>query len=236
MFLGEPSAARLPGAAAHAAPSRGRRRAGSSSPAGCARSDHDGPGFRFDNEGPRHKIWLEPFRLASRPVTCGEYLEFIADGGYRRPEFWLSEGWACVQQQDWQAPLYWRCEDGEWRIFTLAGERRVEPSEPVCHVSFYEADAFARWAGRRLPTEAEWEIAAPRCDRSPAISPTAATLHPVPMHAAAGGRAAADDRRCLGVDRQPLCRLSALSTGAGAIGEYNGKFMWNQMVLRGGAR
>ncbi len=127
---------------------------------GLCEIGHDGGGFAFDNEGPRHKVWLEPYRLASHPVTCGEYLDFISDGGYRRPEFWLSEGWACVQQQGWQAPLYWRGEDGEWRIFTLAGERRVEPAEPVCHVSFYEADAFARWAGRRLPTEAEWENAA----------------------------------------------------------------------------
>ena len=127
---------------------------------GLCEIGHDGRGFAFDNEGPRHKVWLEPYRLASHPVTCGEYLDFIADDGYRRPEFWLSEGWACVQQQGWQAPLYWRVEDGEWRIFTLAGERRVEPAEPVCHVSFYEADAFARWAGRRLPTEAEWENAA----------------------------------------------------------------------------
>jgi formylglycine-generating enzyme required for sulfatase activity len=112
-------------------------------------------------------------RLASHPVSCGEYLEFIADGGYRRAEFWLSEGWAIVQREGWQAPPYWRSEDNEWRIFTLAGERRIEPAEPVCHVSFYEADAFARWAGRRLPTEAAWEVASRV--RSPAISPTAVT-------------------------------------------------------------
>ncbi len=118
------------------------------------------PGFAFDNEGPRHKVWLDPFRLGSHPVSCGEYRDFIADGGYRRPEFWLSDGWAIVQQQGWQAPLYWRQVDGEWRLFTLSGERPIEPAEPVCHVSFYEADAFARWAEKRLPTEAEWEVAA----------------------------------------------------------------------------
>src|SRR5205807_3562796 len=98
---------------------------------------HHGQGFAFDNEGPRHKVWLEPFRLASHPVSCGEWLDFIADGGYRRADLWLSDGWATVQSQGWQAPLYWRQDDGEWRLFTLSGERRIDSSEPVCHVSFY---------------------------------------------------------------------------------------------------
>jgi len=121
---------------------------------------HHGNGFAFDNETPRHRVWLDSFRLASRPVTCGDYLAFIEAGGYRRPEFWLSDGWATVSNEGWEAPLYWRVDDGDWSIFTLSGKRRLDLAEPVCHVSFYEADAFAKWAGKRLPTEAEWEFAA----------------------------------------------------------------------------
>src|SRR5205823_4777663 len=121
---------------------------------------HLGSAFAFDNESPRHKVWLEPFRLAARPVSCGEYLSFIEDGGYKRPEFWLSDGWATVCQQGWEGPLYWQCQEGEWSIFTLSGRYRLNPGEPLCHISFFEADAFAKWAGKRLPSEAEWEIAA----------------------------------------------------------------------------
>src|SRR6185312_1858087 len=134
---------------------------------GLVEIGHDGSGFAFDNEGPRHRVWLEPFQLASRLTTCGEYLAFIQDGGYRRPEFWLSEGWATVRSEGWQAPLYWREDDpnsekrgGGFSLFTLHGERPLDAAEPVGHLSFYEADAFARWSGRRLPTEAEWETAA----------------------------------------------------------------------------
>ena len=194
---------------------------------------HAGPGFAFDNEGPRHKVWLEPFRIASQPVSCGEYLDFMGDGGYRRPEFWLSDGWACVQQQGWEAPLYWRCDDGEWRIFTLSGERPVEPAEPVCHVSFYEADAFARWAGKRLPTEAEWEIAA----RDVALTGNLADnghLHPCPETSDAAGL-----RQMIGDvwewTASPYIAYPRFRPASGAVGEYNGKFMSNQMVLRGGA-
>src|SRR5438477_3215357 len=129
-------------------------------PGGLNQIGHAGAGFAFDNEGPRHKVWLEPFRLATRPVTCGDYLGFIEAGGYQRPEFWLSDGWATVRGQNWQAPLYWLRDDEEWSVFTLSGRRRLNPAEPVCHLRFYEADAFARWAGKRLPTEAEWETAA----------------------------------------------------------------------------
>jgi ergothioneine biosynthesis protein EgtB len=201
---------------------------------GLVETGHAGPGFAFDNEGPRHKVWLDPFRLATRPVSCGEYIEFIEAGGYSRPEFWLSEGWTSVQQQDWQAPLYWRCADGEWRIFTLSGERRIEPAEPVCHVSFFEADAFARWAGHRLPTEAEWEVAAAG---APLAGNLADSGHFHPCADAAGGDA--ELRQMVGDvwewTASPYVAYPRFRPVVGAIGEYNGKFMSSQMVLRGGA-
>ncbi|WP_421999029.1 ergothioneine biosynthesis protein EgtB [Reyranella sp.] len=170
---------------------------------------HDRPGFAFDNEGPRHKVWLDPFALASRPTTCGEYLAFIEDGGYRRPEFWLSAGWDCVQQRGWQAPLYWERDAEAWRVFTLSGLQPVDVDAPVCHVSGFEAAAFAKWAGKRLPREAEWEVAAPALEQTGVVWEWTAS---------------------------PYVAYPGFREPAGAIGEYNGKFMANQMVLRGGCR
>ncbi len=129
---------------------------------GLLECGHNGDGFCYDNELPRHRIWLEPFSLAMRLITCGEFAEFMADGGYQKPELWLSAGWNAVKTNGWRAPLYWTSEGGNWSVFTLRGQSPLEELEaaPVSHISFYEADAYARWAGRRLPTEFEWEIAA----------------------------------------------------------------------------
>ena len=210
---------------------------------GLAEIGHDGSGFAFDNEGPRHRVWLEPFQLASRLSTCGEYQAFIADDGYRRPEFWLSEGWATLRREGWQAPLYWReGADGGFRLFTLHGERPLDPAEPVGHLSFYEADAFARWSGRRLPTEAEWEIALAKAgDLSSAKAGDAANAVSSLSGQAFHPRRAAPISG-LQQTSSELWQWTASAYGpypryrpaAGAIGEYNGKFMSGQMVLRGG--
>jgi ergothioneine biosynthesis protein EgtB len=195
---------------------------------------HGGKGFCFDNEMPQHRVFLEAFRLGSRPVTSGEYLEFMEAGGYREPGLWLSDGWYAVQENDWEAPLYWIRKDGTWWQFTLGGLRRVRASEPVCHVSYYEADAYARWAGARLPTEAEWEIAAGAAAVTGNLLETDA-LHPV---------AAADDggtgpRQLFGDvwewTQSAYSPYPGYRPPAGALGEYNGKFMSGQMVLRGGS-
>ncbi|HEX3535679.1 MAG TPA: ergothioneine biosynthesis protein EgtB [Stellaceae bacterium] len=207
---------------------------------GLVEIGHRGDGFAFDNEGPRHKVWLEPFRLASRPVTCGEFLDFVTDGGYQRAEYWLSDGWAIVQEQGWEAPLYWRRDDNGWCLFTLSGEKRLDPAEPVCHVSFYEADAYAKWAGKRLPTEAEWEFAATTALGDAPLSGNLADrghFHPCPDTA----RADAEPRlrQLIGDVWEWTSTAYGPYPGfrppAGAVGEYNGKFMSGQMVLRGGA-
>jgi ergothioneine biosynthesis protein EgtB len=205
-------------------------------PEGLRQIGHEGNRFAFDNEMPRHSVFVQPFLLADRPVTNGEFLAFIEDGGYEQPRFWLSDGWNARNTQRWAAPLYWeRGEEQAWRIFTLAGRRDLEPNEPVCHVSYYEADAFARWAGARLPSEAEWEVAAE------GVEIRGNFLEDEHFHPQSPGAARADDAPAqLFGDvwewtRSPYTPYPGYCPAPGALGEYNGKFMCNQMVLRGGS-
>ncbi len=193
---------------------------------------HDGRGFAFDNEGPRHTIKLQSYRLANRLITNGEWLSFMADGGYKRPEFWLADGWACVQENNWTAPLYWTCADnGEWRAFGLHGLTSLDHAAPVCHVSYYEADAYARWAGKRLPTEGEWEAAAAQMDQAGNFLESGA-LRPCPAGEHHGLTQMFGD--VWEWTRSPYAPYPGFAPAAGAVGEYNGKFMINQMVMRGG--
>lgn len=225
---------------------------------GMQEAGHGGEGFCYDNELPRHKVWLEPYGLAQRLVTCGEYAEFIEDGGYRRPELWLSDGWNAVQALGWRAPLYWSDGDGAWTVFTLRGEipLRSVADVPVSQVSYYEADAYARWAGYRLPSEFEWEAAAEgrliagNLLDSGNLMPIAASE----LAAAAGAEPHQDGTALLAEDpAHPFKRpwqlfgdcwqwTASAYLGypgfrplAGSLGEYNGKFMSGQMVLRGGS-
>lgn len=195
----------------------------------------DGDDFAFDNESPRHRVWLEPFRIADRLVTNGEWLEFMADGGYARHDLWLSDGWAHVRQAGWSAPLYWVEIDGQWFEHTLNGTSPLNLGLPVSHVSFYEADAYATWSGRRLPTEAEWEhvVVQGGADLAGNVA-DAVSFHPraAPM---ADGRMRQAIGDCWEWTASAYHPYPGYRVPDGAIGEYNGKFMSNQMVLRGGS-
>ena len=195
---------------------------------------HDGQGFAYDNESPRHREFVEAFELGSRLVTCGEYVAFMEDGGYQRGELWLSEGWNIVQTRSWQAPLYWEKRDDSWSQMTLAGMRPVDPAEPVCHVSYFEADAFARWAGARLATEAEWEIASAEVPVAGNLLESE-TFHPRPASADADSGLQQMFGDVWEWTRSAYLAYPGYRPPEGALGEYNGKFMCNQFVLRGGS-
>ena len=196
---------------------------------------HEGSGFAFDNEGPRHRQFVQSFQLASRLVTNGEYLEFMEDGGYDNPLLWLSEGWATVRAEEWQAPLYWEQRDGRWWMMTLSGVREVDKAEPVCHVSYFEADAYARWADARLPTEAEWEVAAQEAPVEGNFVESG-LYHPAPLNASTtDGKLAQMYGDVWEWTQSSYAPYPNFRPGPGAIGEYNGKFMCNQYVLRGGS-
>jgi ergothioneine biosynthesis protein EgtB len=198
---------------------------------GIVEIGHDGLGFSFDNERPRHKTFLKDFRLGTRLITNAEYLSFINDKSYQRPELWLSDGWRTVNEQGWQAPLYWIKEEDSWLLTGLAGQQLIDLNEPIAHLSYYEADAFARWSGKRLPTEYEWEYAA-------------ANL-PLEGNFLDSGRFHPDGAQCAGLTQlygdlwewtqSPYQPYPGFRPLPGALGEYNGKFMCNQMVLRGGS-
>ncbi len=190
-------------------------------------------GFSYDNETPQHKEYVEPFSLASRLITNGEYIKFIEDRCYNKPELWLSDGAATVASEKWEVPFYWKKIDGDWWNFKLTGFKKVNPDEPVCHVSFYEADAFARWIGARLPTEAEWEVAASNLKIKGNFVENK-NFHPVPVE-----KGESELKQMFGDvwewTRSSYSPYPGYKTLPGALGEYNGKFMSGQMVLRGGS-
>ena len=199
---------------------------------------HDGNEFAYDNEGPRHRALVPAFSLATRPVTNGEFIAFIEDNGYSRPEFWLSLGWMTVNEQRWNAPLYWTKRDGSWWNFTLSGLRHVDQSEPVTHISYFEADAYANWAGARLATEFEWERAALSCPIEGNFVETE-SFHPAAKSAVSAEKPGKRLHQMFGDvwewTRSAYLPYPGYRAGPGALGEYNGKFMCNQYVLRGGS-
>jgi ergothioneine biosynthesis protein EgtB len=205
-------------------------------PGGSVEVGHAGDGFAFDNEGPRHQVLLRPFAIADRPVTNAEVQQFIAEDGYGRADLWLSDGWARVQAEGWDAPLYWRLDDDDgdrWSHFTLAGRQAIDPAAPACHLSYFEADAIARWSGARLPTEHEWEAVA-------ATAPVDGNLLDLDVLAPRRTGAAATGPQQLFGDvwewtASAYLPYPGFRTAPGAVGEYNGKFMVNQHVLRGGS-
>lgn len=201
-------------------------------PEGVTWIGHAGNGFAFDNEGPRHREFLDGFALGSRLVTNAEYMAFMDDGGYRHPQWWLSAGWNAAQEGGWHAPLYWEKRDGHWGSFTLSGLQPVNGEEPVCHVSYYEADAYSRWAGARLPSEAEWEQAASN------FPVTGNLVERRQFHPVASGVETALQQMYGDVwewTRSSYSPYPGYAPDEGALGEYNGKFMCNQYVLRGGS-
>lgn len=198
--------------------------------AGINEIGYGGKGFAYDNETPRHKEFVDSFRIADRLVTCGEYMEFMNHKGYENPKLWLSDGLTTIRREKWNAPLYWFKEDGEWKIFTLNGVKKIDPYEPVSHISFYEADAYARWAEMRLPTESEWEVAFAN-EKPHDSSNLMESWNLEPMaYTGTGHQALSDLWEWTGSAYRPYHGSKPLQ---GEIGEYNHKFMSNQMVLRG---
>ncbi|MGR9116112.1 MAG: ergothioneine biosynthesis protein EgtB [Gammaproteobacteria bacterium] len=200
---------------------------------GEATIGHQGDGFCFDNELPRHQVLLNDFLLANRTVTNAEYLQFIEDGGYNNPLLWLSDGWATLQREAWNAPLYWQHLDNDWHVYTLAGLKPLTPDEPVCHVSYYEADAYATWAGKRLVREAEWEHSTQSVQYSPGHFLDSGYFHPQPVKPGKNLLQLFGD--VWEWTQSAYTAYPGYRKPAGAVGEYNGKFMCNQIVLRGGS-
>ncbi|MCF6137350.1 ergothioneine biosynthesis protein EgtB [Pseudalkalibacillus berkeleyi] len=201
---------------------------------GIVETGHSAKGFSFDNERPVHKSWVDDFAIANRPVTNGEFIHFINEGGYEKPEFWLSEGWSIVKEEQWKSPLYWEKNEGDWYTFTLTGMQKVNENEPVTHISFYEADAYARWAGFRLPTETEWEHAMKDASLQGNMADRS-LFHPNDQYENSDSnfyKTYGDVWEWTSSPYVPYPRSKPLE---GTLGEYNAKFMCNQMVLRGGS-